>query len=339
MTESPMVVTDQPSPNALSGQRPGVTLALTIAGKYGTIIGLVIMVVILSIAAPGTFLSTSNFVNVLTQNSIIAIVACGMTLPLVVGEFDLSLGYLASFAGVLCVGLMTNEGVPMPLAIALGVAAGLAVGLVNGLLVTQLGVNALIATLGTGTVIVGLNYAYTNGIPITLVGNAGFLDLALGKVAGIPNPIIFMVIAVGLLWLLLNRTVLGQQMQAVGGNHEAARLSGVRVERVRIWAFVIAGVAAAVAGVLLASRVGSGQLTAGDGYLLNSFAAVFLGSAALRDGEFHILGTLIGVMTVGFGFNGLAILGAPTFFQYIFAGGLLIVAVALSTVARRYARN
>ncbi len=339
MTESPRVVTDQPSPNALSDQRPGVTLALTIAGKYGTIIGLVIMVVILSIAAPGTFLSTSNFVNVLTQNSIIAIVACGMTLPLVVGEFDLSLGYLASFAGVLCVGLMTNEGVPMPLAIALGVAAGLAVGLVNGLLVTQLGVNALIATLGTGTVIVGLNYAYTNGIPITLVGNAGFLDLALGKVAGIPNPIIFMVIAVGLLWLLLNRTVLGQQMQAVGGNHEAARLSGVRVERVRIWAFVIAGVAAAVAGVLLASRVGSGQLTAGDGYLLNSFAAVFLGSAALRDGEFHILGTLIGVMTVGFGFNGLAILGAPTFFQYIFAGGLLIVAVALSTVARRYART
>jgi ribose transport system permease protein len=228
---------------------------------------------------------------------------------------------------------------PIPLAIVLGVAAGLAAGIVNGLLVTQLGVNALIATLGTGTVIVGLNYAYTNGVPITLVGNAGFLDLALGKFAGIPNPIIFMVVAVGLLWLLLNRTVLGQQMQAVGGNHEAARLSGVRVERVRIWAFVIAGITAAVGGVLLSSRVGSGQLTAGDGYQLNSFAAVFLGSAALRDGEFHILGTLIGVMTVGFGFNGLAILGAPTFFQYIFSGGLLIVAVALSTVARRYARG
>lgn len=339
MTQTSAVVTDKPSPDVPAGQRPGVTLALTIAGKYGTIIALGIMIVILSIAAPSTFLSTSNFINVLTQNSLIAIVACGMTLPLVVGEFDLSLGYLASFAGVLCVGLMANSGLPMSLAIALGLGAGLAVGLVNGLLVTQLGVNALIATLGTGTVIVGLNYAYTNGMPITLGDNVGFLDLSLGKVAGIPNPIIFMVVVVGLLWLLLNRTVLGQQMQAVGGNHEAARLSGVRVERVRIWAFVIAGLAAAVAGVLLSSRVGSGQLTAGDGYLLNSFAAVFLGSAALRDGEFHILGTLIGVMTVGFGFNGLAILGAPTFFQYIFAGGLLIVAVALSTVARRYART
>jgi ribose transport system permease protein len=339
MTQTASVAHDTSSiaPPAVQGR--GLTAALTIAGKYGTIIGLAIMIVVLSIAAPGTFLSMSNFVNVLTQNSLIAIVACGMTLPLVVGEFDLSVGYQASFAGVLCVGLMSHQGLSIPLAVALSVAVGVVVGMLNGLLVTQLGVNALIATLGTGTVVVGLNYAYTNGVPITLPPmRAGFLDLALGKFAGIPNPIIFMVLAVGLLWVLLNRTVLGQQMQAVGGNHEAARLSGVRVERVRIWAFVIAGVAAAGAGVLLSSRVGSGQLTAGDAYLLNSFAAVFLGSAALRDGEFHILGTLIGVMTVGFGFNGLAILGAPTYFQYIFSGGLLIVAVALSTVARRYAR-
>ncbi|QGN58826.1 ABC transporter permease [Nostocoides sp. HKS02] len=339
MTQTASVAQDTSTLAPGAGERRALSAALTIAGKYGTIIGLVVMIAVLSIAAPGTFLSMSNFVNVLTQNSLIAIVACGMTLPLVVGEFDLSVGYQASFAGVLCVGLMSHDGLSIPLAVALSVAVGVAVGMINGLLVTKLGVNALIATLGTGTVVVGLNYAYTNGVPITLPPtSAGFLDLALGKFAGIPNPIIFMVLAVGFLWVLLNRTVLGQQMQAVGGNHEAARLSGVRVERVRVWAFVIAGIAAAGAGVLLSSRVGSGQLTAGDAYLLNSFAAVFLGSAALRDGEFHILGTLIGVMTVGFGFNGLAILGAPTFFQYIFSGGLLIVAVALSTVARRYAR-
>jgi ribose transport system permease protein len=339
MTHTTATVADPQGPAILKGQRRGVTLALTIAGKYGTIIGLAVMIVVLSIAAPDTFFSTSNFINVLTQNSLIAIFACGFTLPLVVGEFDLSTGFQASFAGVLAVGLMANQGLPIWLAITLGAAVGIAAGLINGLLVTQLGVNALIATLGTGTVIIGLNYAYTNGMPITLVDNSSFVNLALGKIAGIPNPIIFMAVAVVLLWLLLNRTVLGQQMQAVGGTAEAARLSGVPVERVRIWAFVIAGLAAAVAGVLLSSRVGSGQITAGDGYLLNAFAAVFLGSAALRDGEFHILGTLIGVMTVGFGFNGLAILGAPTFFQYIFSGGLLIVAVALSTVARRYART
>ena len=314
--------------------------ALGVAGKYGTIIGLALMIVILSIAAPGTFLSVDNFVNVITQNSLIAIVACGMTLPLVVGEFDLSLGYVASFAGVLSVGLMSHQGVPMGLAIVLAVLIGAVAGIVNGLLVTQLRVNALIATLGTGTVVVGLNYAYTNGVPVNLLPeSSGFVNLALGKIAGIPNPVIVMVVVVIVLWLVLNRTVLGQQMQAVGGNRDAAELSGVRVERVRIWAFVIAGLCAALAGMMLASRVGSGQLTAGDGYLMNSFAAVFLGSAALRDGEFHILGTVIGVALVGFGFNGLAILGAPTFFQYIFSGGLLIVAVALSTVARRYARG
>ncbi|GAB3677152.1 ABC transporter permease [Angustibacter aerolatus] len=322
----------------VSARSPG-KVALAVAGKYGTIIGLAVMIVALSIAAPGTFLSVSNFTNVLTQNSLIAIVACGLTLPLVVGEFDLSIGYQASFAGVLCVGLMSDQGQPLWLAVVVGLLVGVVAGLVNGLLVTVLDVNALIATLGIGTVIVGVNYAYTGGIPKTLVGHPHFLDLALGKVAGIPNPIVFMALAVGLLWLLLNRTVLGQQMQAVGGNAEAARLSGVRVQRVRVWAFVIAGLMAAVGGVLLSSRVGSGQLTAGDAYLLNSFAAVFLGSAALRDGEFHILGTLIGVLTVGFGYNGLAILGAPTFFQYIFSGGLLVVAVALSTVARRYARR
>ncbi|MCW2638398.1 MAG: transporter permease, partial [Dactylosporangium sp.] len=254
MTQSAVATPDARAHKA-AGQHRALTLGLTVAGKYGTIIGLAVMIVILSIAAPGTFLSVSNFVNVLTQNAIIAIVACGLTLPLVVGEFDLSVGYQASFAGVLCVGLMTHQGLPIPLAIVLSVAVGIAAGLVNGLLVTQLGVNALIATLGTGTVIVGLNYAYTNGVPITLVHHDSFLDLALGKFAGIPNPIVFMVVAVGLLWLLLNRTVLGQQMQAVGGNHEAARLSGVRVERVRIWAFVIAGITAAAGGVLLSSRV------------------------------------------------------------------------------------
>jgi ribose transport system permease protein len=125
MTQTSAVVIEQ---REKTGQRHGVTVALTIAGKYGTIIGLVAMIVILSIAAPDTFFSTSNFINVLTQNSLIAIVACGMTLPLVVGEFDLSLGYQASFASVLTVGLMTNQGWSMPVSIVVGLATGLAAG-------------------------------------------------------------------------------------------------------------------------------------------------------------------------------------------------------------------
>ena len=148
-----------------------------------------------------------------------------------------------------------------------------------------------------------------------------------------------MAIVLGLLWLVLNRTPLGQRIQAVGANTEAARLAGVRVDRTKIAAFVIAGVCAAITGVLLASLLGSGTVSAADGYLMDSFAAVFIGSATLRDGRFHIVGTLVGVLVVNVGFNGLSLLGTPTFWQYIFKGGILVLAVALSTIARRYSRT
>ncbi|MBN9023166.1 MAG: ABC transporter permease, partial [Rhizobiales bacterium] len=141
------------------------------------------------------------------------------------------------------------------------------------------------------------------------------------------------------LWVILNKTDLGQKMQAVGSNIEAARLSGIRVDRIKLFAFMTAGFCAALTGILLSSLLGSGTLGAGDGYLLNAFAAVFLGSATLRDGEFHILGTLVGALIIAFGFNGLNIFGAPTFSQYIFQGAILIVAVGLSSLGRVLAES
>jgi ribose transport system permease protein len=314
---------------------------LAFVGKYGTIAVLLAMVIGFSIAAPASFATTSNATNVLSQLSLTAIVAGGLTLVLVVGEFDLSIGYQASLAGVLAVGLMANQELPAYVAVAIVLVVAVVLGIVNGLVVTKLGVNSMIATLGTGTVIVGINYWYANGIPIALIGaKADFSNVALGhSILGIPNPIVFMVVILALLWVLLNQTSIGQHMQAVGGNREAATLSGIRSDRTIIAAFVVAAIFAAVAGVLLSSRIGSGQINAGDGYMLDAFAAVFLGSAALRDGQFHIVGTLIGVLTVSVGFNGLAILGEPTFIQFLFKGVMLILAVALSTVARRYARR
>jgi ribose transport system permease protein len=141
------------------------------------------------------------------------------------------------------------------------------------------------------------------------------------------------------LWVTLNKTDIGQKMQAVGSNIEAARLSGIRVDRIKMFAFATAGLCAAITGTLLSSLLGSGTLGVGDGYLLDAFAAVFLGSATLRDGEFHIVGTFIGVLILAVGFNGLAILGAPTHFQPIFKGGILILAVGVSALARRYAAS
>jgi len=316
-------------------------LRIGLAGlsKYGTIGGLFLLIIIFSILLPYDFPTPRNLTNILTQVSLTAIIAGGVTLPLVVGEFDMSIGYQASFAGVLVTGLMANQHISYPEAIVIVLVVGALFGLINGLIVTKFAVNAFVATLGTGTVIVGLNYAYSNGTPITAGLPAAFINLGNGSLAGIPISIIVMVVVLVLLWVLLNRTDLGQSIQAVGGNIEASRLSGIRVDRVKILAFVLSGLCASLTGILLAARLGSGEPTAGDGYLLDSFAAVFLGSAALRDGEFHIIGTFIGVLLVGVAFNGLGILGAPTFWQYVFQGALLVIAVAMSSVARKYLKK
>lgn len=306
-----------------------------ILAKYGTLIVLAVLVVVMSLAAPGIFTSTPNLVNILSQISLTAIIAGALTFPLVAGEFDLSIGFQASFAGVLVAGLMARNGMPPLLAIAIVLLVGSLIGIANGALVTKLGVNALIATLGTGTVVLGLNYLYTGGAPISLPRDSTFTQLALSGLFGIPWPVYIMAIWLVVLWVILNHTPVGQSIQAVGENREAARLSGIQVNRTVVFTFVVASLGAALTGVLLTARVGSGQLTAGDGYLLASFAAVFLGSAALRDGEFHIFGTFIGVLTVGVGLNGLGILGVASSVQYIFSGGLLIFAVALSSVARK----
>ena len=311
---------------------------LMIISRYGTLIGLLGMIVAFTIKAPTTFLTLPNFLNILNQSSLTAIIAAGLTMTLVVGEFDLSIGYVASFAGLIVVGFVARDGLPVLIGIPLVLLIGAAIGTVNGFLVTKVRINAVIATLGVGTILVGLGFAYSS-FPIAAGVPAEFISIALGKpILGFPNPIFIMLVVLAILWVILNKTDLGQKMQAVGGNIEAARLSGIRVDRVKMFAFATAGVCAAITGTLLSSLLGSGTLAAADGYLLDAFAAVFLGSATLRDGEFHILGTLIGVLIIAVGFNGLSIFGAPTFFQPIFKGAILVLAVGLSTLARRYSK-
>jgi ribose transport system permease protein len=201
-------------------------------------------------------------------------------------------------------------------------------------------VNSVIATLGVGTIIVGLAFAYSSGVPIVAGVPEAFLQLSLGRwLFGIPNPIIVMALVVCALWVLVERTAIGQEIQAVGGNPAAARLAGINVDLIKTLGFIISGMCAALTGTLLASRLGSGTTSAADSYLLTAFAAVFLGSATLRDGEFHVFGTFIGTLIIVFGFNGLNIFGAPTFSQYVFQGAILIVAVGLSSLGRMLAES
>ncbi|HEX4767525.1 MAG TPA: ABC transporter permease [Lichenihabitans sp.] len=313
--------------------------ALRFVSTYGTILALVAMVIVFTILQPDTFATVDNVRNILNDMAIGAIVAAGLTIPLVGGDFDLSIGYVASFSGLLVVGLLSNSQWPIVLAVPVVMALGTLIGLVNGLIVSKIGVNAFIATLGTGTVVVGLNYAYSGGIPLQLTHAMSFTDVALGRVWGIPHLVLAMALVLGLLWLMLNRTVQGQHIKAIGVSAESARRAGIGVDRSRIVAFAIAGFCAATGGILMASNLGSGQVAAGDGFMLTSFAAAFLGSAALREGQFHIVGTFIGILTVAVGNNGLAMIGAPIFVQYLFSGTLLVVAVALSGLGRRYARR
>jgi ribose transport system permease protein len=327
---------------AISARRlsPGAKAALGIFARYGTIIGLLAMIVTFSILSPGAFPTVGNFTNVLNQASLAMIIAGGLTLAVVVGELDLSIGFAASLHGILITGLVVHDKLPIPLAVVIVIALGAVIGLANGFIVTKIKVNSVIATLGVGTILTGLAFAYSAGVPIVAGVPEAFLQLSLGRwLFGIPNNIIAMIVVLGGLWVLVERTPLGQEIQAVGGNAVAARLAGVNVDRIKILGFVISGMCAALTGILLASRLGSGTASAADSYLLTAFAAVFLGSATLRDGEFHVLGTLVGALIIAFGFNGLNIFGAPTFSQYVLQGAILIIAVGMASLGRSLAER
>ena len=327
---------------ALTSRRlsPRAKSMLGIFARYATILGLLAMIIAFSVLSPKAFPTLSNFTNVLNQASLAMIIAGGLTLAVIVGELDLSIGFAASLHGILVTGLIVHDKLPIPVAIVLVVALGAVIGVVNGFIVTKLKVNSVIATLGVGTIITGAAFAYSAGVPIVAGVPEAFLQLSLGRwLFGIPNNIVIMAVVRGGLWGRGERTSGGAQILAAGGNAAAARLSGINVDRIKTLGFVISGMCAALTGILLASRLGSGTTSAADSYLLTAFAAVFLGSATLRDGEFHILGTLVGALIIAFGFNGLNIFGAPTFSQYVFQGAILIVAVGLSSLGRMLAES
>jgi ribose transport system permease protein len=317
--------------------RPTSALVWKWFGRYGALVVLAVLVIGTSLLEPETFATKDNFLNILNQSALSAIIAMGLTFALVTGEFDLSIGNVASLSGVLACTAMVDNGFGIVAAIVLAVVVGAVLGLANGLVVTLLNVHALVATLGIGTVAVGINYAVAGGLPVSLSDPGDFIHLTLGRLFGIPYPVYIMFGVAAVLWFILNRTVLGQSMQAVGGNPVAARLSGIRIDRIRVIAFTICGICAGLTGILLASRTGSAAVSGGDTYLLGAFAAAFFGSAVLRDGEFHIIGTVMGVITVSVGFNAIALIGLETYWQYLFQGLLLILGVGVGSLARRRA--
>jgi len=310
---------------------------LRFLGRYETPLVLAALLIIFSVIEGSNFMSVSNLQNVLVQTAIGMVIALGLTVVLTVGEFDMSIGYTASFAGMLMADNFSGGVGHKLFAIVLVVAVGALVGLLNGLVVAKLGVNALVGTLGVGSLVVGVNYLLTDGSPILLDPSGVGLTKIYESLWVFKWPIVILAVIAGIMWVLHNRTTLGLEIQAVGGNRTASLLSGIRVHRVVIMSFVICGMLAAVGGILITANIGSSQVTCGDGFLLESFAACFLGSATLRDGEFHVIGTVLGVFTIAVVSNGLAIQGVSASVEYLAQGALLIAAVGMSTAARRIA--
>lgn len=300
---------------------------------YGTAAALFVIVLIFGILRPSAFISVKNILNITRQMAPLAIVALGATFVMTVNEFDLSIGSIVSLGGVLAA-LMAVWGLPMTVCFIGSTLFSMAAGLVNGYLIARFRILSFITTLGMGTVLDGIIYGLTkgttvfNGIPktFTLPGTL--------KIAGIP----FLSIAAAFLFLVfhffMNHTPAGRKMYAIGGNQEAAAMAGIPTERYRVLAFVLSAAMAGIAGILIASRVGSANTTAGQGLFLQAYAAVFIGCTVSRSGAPCVAGTLIGSAILAVLANGLTILQMPSFMQDIITGGIIILAVVLQKVGQ-----
>ncbi|ENM5769937.1 ribose ABC transporter permease [Vibrio mimicus] len=293
-----------------------------------SLIALLFLVVVVSFLNPN-FFTVDNILNILRQTSVNAIIAVGMTLVILTAGIDLSVGSVLALCGAFAASLIAME-VPVLLAVPTALLAGAALGAISGIIIAKGKVQAFIATLVTMTLLRGVTMVYTDGRPIS----TGFTDTAdtfawfgTGYALGIPVPVWLMVVVFAGAWYLLNHTRFGRYVYAVGGNESATRLSGINVDRVKIGVYTICGLLAALAGIIVTSRLSSAQPTAGMGYELDAIAAVVLGGTSLMGGKGRIMGTLIGALIIGFLNNALNLLDVSSYYQMIAKAVVILLAV------------
>lgn len=299
--------------------------------NYGTVAALLLIVLIFGILSPSAFLSGKNFLNVTRQMSPLAIVALGATFVMTVNEFDLSIGSIVSLGGILAA-LLAVQGLPVVVCFIGSIFFCILAGIVNGFLIARFRILSFITTLGMGTVLDGIIYGLTKGTTVFNGIPKAFTIPGTLRVAGVP----FLSIVAALLFLLfhffMKHTPAGRKMYAIGGNQEAAAVAGIRTERYRVLAFALSAAMAGIAGILIASRVGSANTTAGQGLFLQAYAAVFIGCTVSKSGAPCVMGTLIGSAILAVLANGLTILQMPSFMQDIITGGIIILSVVLQKV-------
>lgn len=287
------------------------------------------IVLVFGIWVPDLFLTTQTLKSVASQQAVVAILALAILVPLATGVFDLSVGVMLGL-GVVLVCKFQSMGVDFPLAILLTLAAGAVVGAVNAFIIVVLRVDSFIATLGMSSVLGAMVYWVSGNQQITTGISPDFVELGQGTLWSIPLPFVYLLALSAVLLYVTEFRPLGRRFYATGGNEVAARLSGVRTERMIFLSLLFSGTIAAFAGVIFAGMIGSGSLSAGPPFLLPAFAAVFLGSTQIHNGRANVLGTLLAVYVLGLGVKGLLLVGAPFWVSDLFNGITLIAAVALA---------
>jgi ribose transport system permease protein len=304
-----------------------------IAGVYV----LALLIVLFGVLEPDKFLTEQTAKTILNQYAVTGIVALALTVPLAAGVFDLSVAATMSFTSMLAAILLKDTDLPILLVIVAAVLAGTLIGLINAVIVVILRIDSFIATLGTGAIITAATVAISDNKTITDARVSGrFADfMAQNNFDGITIPVLYLAVIMLVLGFVLEQTVSGRYMYAIGFDQEAARLSGVRVRLLRGVVLVVSGTVAAFAGVVLTARVTSGTPGAGDPYLLPAFAAAFLGATQFRPGRFNAWGTVLAVMLVGTANYGLLLSSAPQWAPDVFTGAMLLVAVGVTGLERR----
>ena len=316
-------------------RRSASGLLLQILSRYGVIVAFAVMILAFSLARPDTFPTVTNLKSILTFAAPQMIVALGLTVVLVMQDFDLSIGSMVGLADGAAVALMVYHGVPWELALAIGLGLGVGAGLVNGFLVAILRGNSFIMTLAMATILTGVEYVFTDQATVFQGVAQGYVNIGANSTLGFSNQV-WIAFGVALtLWVLLDTTESGRYMYAIGGNPEAARLSGIRTRTLRVFGFVIVAFTAALVGILLSAAGGGYTPNPGQYLLLPAYAGAFLGAACFRPGEFNIPGTVVGVLFLGTIETGLTLLNLQTYMINLVQGAILVIAVLLSTVALR----
>lgn len=322
------------TPTVESTQKRSLIKRITQSELFLLICALLVLCVIVYILKP-VFLSYRNIMNILRQVSLTAICGFGMTLIILLGEIDLSVGSQQAVAGLASVVVLNRTGNTF-LAVIAALACGALVGAINGMLVTRMKLNSLIATLGTMAIWRGLCMVLTDAVSIQTQVPA-FAELGTGYLGPVPIPVVIAFFLFLIIYYVLNHTPFGRKIYAIGGNAEAARLAGIPVEKIKMIVYVVAGVMTMLSGVLLASRMSSAQPTAGTGFEMVVISSVILGGVSMAGGSGSIAGALIGMLILGVLQNGLTLLDVSSFWQDISRGLVIILAVYLDNVRKKQA--